>query len=121
MFCVHQGLEGMPVPEGVWEVWDPRRQEVWELQGAEAGMNCPSGGKHRDFPALGLELLDLAPGWGRGSSVSRSLWGLFSQLRGVTGAENEAWGGTGLSEVLKWDRVGTRGPGKGSQLAGTIP
>lgn len=33
---------------------------------------------------------------------------------GVTGAENKVWGGTGLSEVLTWDRLR-------AQLAEAVP
>lgn len=70
MWCVlHQGLEGMSVPERAWELWDSWSQEGTFGQEAggggaarrnQAGLSCPAA--HREERMLELELLSLGMG-----------------------------------------------------------
>lgn len=48
--CVHQGLEGMPVAERAWELWDSRSQAGLRSC-KESGLNCPAArcGTHCGF------------------------------------------------------------------------
>lgn len=77
---MHQGLEGMSVPERAWELWDSgvRRVPLVRRRGGgaarrnQAGLSCPAA--HREERMLELELLSLVSGWGRGSCAE---WGFF--------------------------------------------